>query len=169
MCRALPPCERVARVELARHEAKQEERAARERYALRGKAATASDLATDERVLAARRKHSRYSRRMVALLRMRKYGTVITCGAVSEYSAADGGDGLLNAHAISDRSLSLRGFLIPDFVADFAAARQWLAKPRGLGWSALRCKGEIVVHRFVAPEALQIERVLLARRHALLM
>lgn len=68
-----------------------------------------------------------------ALLQMRKFGTVITCGAVSEYSsdqttaARNGAGSVRNMHAISDRSLSLRGFIIPDFAADFAAARTFLA------------------------------------------
>jgi len=68
-----------------------------------------------------------------ALLQMRKFGTVITCGAVSEYSSDQtaasrgGAGGMRNMHAISDRSLNLRGFIIPDFAADFAAARAFLA------------------------------------------
>ena len=60
------------------------------------------------------------------LPRMRKFGTVIACGAVSEYSsdqsaaAVSGTGGVRNMHALSDRSLSLRGFLVPDF-ADLGA------------------------------------------------
>lgn len=58
----------------SRSEAKQEESALRERFAQRGKQITMQDYVDDEHVMSVRRRNSRYSRRQVTLLKLKKPG-----------------------------------------------------------------------------------------------
>ena len=69
------------KVEASRREARQEEAAVRARAQQRGKELSGAALGADERVRAARRKHSRYSRRMVALDAAEKAGRAIWAAA----------------------------------------------------------------------------------------
>lgn len=61
------------------------------------------------------------------LLLMNRYGVVVSCGSVSQYSSTEKYS-LTNAHALSDRSLTLRGFIITDFAKEFVAARKALTQ-----------------------------------------
>jgi hypothetical protein len=63
------------KTEQSRAEARREEEALCERFVARGRTIRAEEYASDERVMAARRKHDRYSRRQVALQRLKKPGS----------------------------------------------------------------------------------------------
>lgn len=78
------------KLEASRQEAQEEEAAVRGRAKERGRTLTAHDIAFDDRVLAARKRHSRFSRRKVALLRLRKPGAKFGPRAAVDVEQEDG-------------------------------------------------------------------------------
>ena len=100
------------KVAASREEAKQEEAALRERFKQRGKKIESSDYLADERVMAARRRNNRYSRRQVVLMRLKKPGSKLgpsipdadgPTGGAGEEGAASSSDANAPAAPTSDR------------------------------------------------------------------